>query len=105
MLRTGARFFSKFSGCSARERDFLQKFQNARHGSASFLQHFQDAPHGSAILEKFQDAPHGSAFLNDGVANPMKIGLLNQENHLERRTPGLVWYRTGIDFVDIIFQK
>ena len=34
MLRTGALFYSKFRGCSARERDVVQNFEDALHGSA-----------------------------------------------------------------------
>ena len=37
MLRVGARFSSKFTGRTARERDFLQKFEDAPHGSAIFF--------------------------------------------------------------------
>ena len=48
-LRTGARdalhgsaiFFPKFSGRSARERDFSQNFQDAPHGSAIFIKREQ----------------------------------------------------------------
>ena len=35
MLRTRARFSYKFSGCSARERNFLQEIQDAPHGRTS----------------------------------------------------------------------
>ena len=37
MLRTVARFSSEFSGCSPRERVFLQDFEDAPHGSAIFF--------------------------------------------------------------------
>ena len=74
MLRTGAQFYSKFSGCSAQEGDFgrttiTMKFQGCSARKRNFIQNFQDASHGSAILDEkrlnFEDAPHGSAiFLN-----------------------------------------
>ena len=34
MLRTGAQFYERFSTCSAREGNFMKDFQNAPHGSA-----------------------------------------------------------------------
>ena len=55
MLRTGARFCSKFSGCSARERDFFQNFQDALHGDVILNEgpmNFKDPPHGSTISFK-----------------------------------------------------
>ena len=75
MLRAGAQFHSKCSGCSAHERHFFPNF--APHGSAiffeisgcsarerNFLQNVQDAPHGSAILmnkrRNFEGAPHAA---------------------------------------------
>ena len=36
-------FFSKFSGYSARGRDFPQDFKNLPHGSAMIFRYFQDA--------------------------------------------------------------
>ena len=61
MLCTGARFSSKFSGCSARKRDFFQifgvlraearfasKFSGCFARKRDFLQIFLDAPHGTA---------------------------------------------------------
>ena len=47
ILRTGAHFSSKFSACSARERDFLPKFSGCSARGRDFSENFQDAPHGS----------------------------------------------------------
>ena len=64
MLRTGARFSSKFSGCSAREHDFERnndEILRMLRTELDFLQNFQDAPHGSTMFhQNFEDAPHGS---------------------------------------------
>ena len=87
MLRTGARFSLKFSGCSARDGDFLQNFQDAPHGKAVFFkisrtlrtgarfsskfsgcsaqerdfQNFRTLRKERDFLQTFQDARHGSA--------------------------------------------
>ena len=62
-LRTGARCCSKFSGRSARERDFHRNFEDAPHGSAIFLKIFRILRTGARFSQNFQDAPHGSAIL------------------------------------------
>ena len=41
MLRTGARFSSKFSGCSARERDFFVKIFRTHRAGAPFSSKFR----------------------------------------------------------------
>ena len=57
MLRTGARFSSKSTGCSA-----LQKKQDAPHGSAIFLNKFSMLPARERdFLQNFKDTSHGSA--------------------------------------------
>ena len=85
MLRTGARFPSKFSRCSAREHDFLKISRMFRTGAR--------------FCSTFQDALHGNAILSDGVANPIpslfrkpppNAALLSLENHFERSTTGLI---------------
>ena len=52
-LSTGARFFSKLSRRSARERDFSQNYQDAQHGSAIFLNIFQMLSTGARFFSKF----------------------------------------------------
>ena len=79
MLRMVAGFFfSKFSGCSAQERDLPQKFQDAPHGISIFFQIFRMLRTGAQssskllgwsarecdFLQNFQDAPHDSTILN-----------------------------------------
>ena len=49
-LRTGAQCCSKFSGCSARERDFNRNFEDAPLESAIVLKNFKTLRTGSAIL-------------------------------------------------------
>ena len=71
-FRTGAQFYSRFSGCSARERDFERKndeilrmldtgarflrfcwkFSRCSARERDFVQNSQDAPHGSALFSK-----------------------------------------------------
>ena len=50
MLHAGARFSSKFSRCSTRERNF--QFLGCSARERNFLPNFQGAPHGSAILNQ-----------------------------------------------------
>ena len=51
-LRTGARFFKKFSRPSARERDFSQNISGHSSRERDFSQNFHEAPHGNAIFLK-----------------------------------------------------
>ena len=51
-LCTGARFCSRFAGCSARERNFLQNFQDAPHGSAIHLKIFRLLRRGAQFSSK-----------------------------------------------------
>ena len=113
MPRTGARFSSNFSKCSARERDFLENFQDAPHGSAIFFEifrmlrtgarfcsiwtkidqrNFEDVSSESAIFEdkhqNDQNAPHGSEILLDWAGDKsMKFrGCLERErDFLQKR--------------------
>ena len=73
MLRTGARFLEKISGCCARTRDFLQ--------------HFQDAPRGSAIFNDEVDEDSTRAILADYRGTPLKTAMLSVEDDPERSTP------------------
>ena len=62
MLRAEARFSTRFSGCSARERDFHQFFRMLCVGARFLmkkLRNFEGALHGS-FHQKFQD-PRGNA--------------------------------------------
>ena len=66
MLRTGARFDSKFSAYSR----FSSKFTGRTARERDFLQQFDDAPHGSAIFFIF-------------------LQNVNEEDELERSS--LIW--------------
>ena len=126
MLRTGARFSSKFSGRSARERDCHENFQDAPSRRSArerdFSRSSQDAPHGSASFLNFQNAPHGSAIvvkifktlrtgarfflkifrmLCTGARSSSKFSRLSarERDFGQKRTilSGSVWYRIGIE--------
>ena len=73
MLRTGARFHSEFSECSARERDLFRKIQ--------------DALHGSAVFNDEVDKGSTQAILTDYRGTPLKTAMLNEERDLELPTP------------------
>ena len=83
MLRTGARQFSKFSGCSAQERDFIENFQ---------------AEHGSAILNDKVD----ESYTDRLPGYSLKTAMLNDKDDLERSTPVVT---VSIAFVDFVVHK
>ena len=80
MLRTGARFPSKFSGCSPRRRDFLQNFEDAPHGSAISFEIFRMLRTGARFSSKFSGR---SARERDFLQNKTTLS-------------GAFWYRIGI---------
>ena len=79
MLRTGGQFYERFSGCSAREGNFIKDFQDAPHGNAILKEEmdrifrtlrtgvqFSSRIAGCSarerdFLEEFQHVPHASA--------------------------------------------
>ena len=79
MLRTGEQFSSGFSGCSARERDFLQEFEDAPHGSATFAEEVDEK-----LLTNYQDTLLKKAILSEETDENLRMlgtgataGLLN----------------------------
>ena len=80
-LRTGARSCSKFSGRSARERDFHRNFEDAPHGSAIFLKIFRTLRTGARFFSKFS----------------RRSARERDFDHKRTIWSGSVWYSIGIE--------
>ena len=87
MLHTGARFYSKFSGCPHGSAVSL-KFWDAPQWSAIFFKIFRMLCTGAQFLSKFSGC---SARERDFLQNLNED--LNEEDELERSTPSIepVW--------------
>ena len=102
MLRAGARFSSKFSGCPAQERD-SSRFSGCSARERDFLQNFQDAPHRSAIFFKiFRMLGTGARFSSRFSGRSAR-----ERDFRQNKTTLSVafWYRIGIETLDIIVHK
>ena len=96
-LRTGARFFSKFSRPSARERDFSQNISRHSARERDFSQNVHEAPHGNAIFVKiFKTLRMGARFFSKFSERSAQERDFGQKRTI---LSGSVWYRIGIELI------